>query len=158
VKDVALRTEGGPAADSPVDLVLTAHGVAIGKEQPPTTLAQALDVTMKGTRAQHRLTLVAKMNDEATLSAALAGGLDEHGKEVTYNGRVESLALTGRGAFSLAAPATLFASAERVELGDAMLRGTWGSAHFEQTRWTPKTLDFKGSSPGIEIQNLARSL
>jgi translocation and assembly module TamB len=158
VKDAVLRAEGGPAADSTVDLMLVAHGVALGKDQPPTTLAEALDVTLKGTRAQHRLTLAARMNPEATLTTTLAGGLDEHGQALAWNGRVESLALTGRGAFSLAAPATLVASAERVELGDAMVRGTWGSAHFEQTRWTPQTLDVKGASPGIEIQNLARSL
>ena len=158
VKDVALRAQAGSASDSPLDLALTAHGVALGKDQPPTPLAQSLDVALKGTRAQHRLTLAAKMNEEATLTTALAGGVDERGKALAWNGRVESLALTGRGAFSLAAPAPLAASADRVELGDAMLRGTWGSAHFEQTRWTPRTLDVKGSSPAIEIQNLARSL
>jgi translocation and assembly module TamB len=158
VKDATLRAQAGSAPDSPIDLVLAAHGVALGKDQPPTPFAQSLDVALKGTRAQHHLRLAAKMNDEATLTTALAGGLDEHGKVLAWNGHVESLALTGRGAFSRASPATLVASAERVELGDAMLRGTWGSAHFEQTRWTPKTLDVKGTSPGIEIQSLARSL
>ena len=158
VKDATLRAEAGSAPDSPLDLALTAHGVALGKDQPPTPFAQALDVALKGTRAQHRLTVAAKMNDEATLTTTLTGGLDPRAQAPAWNGRVESLALTGRGAFALAAPATLVASAERVELGDALLKGTWGSAHFEQTRWTPKTLDVKGSSPAIEIQNLARSL
>jgi translocation and assembly module TamB len=158
VKDAALRAQAGSAADSPLELALTVHGVVLGKDQPPTPFAQALDVSLKGTRASHQLNVVAKMNDEATLTTAVSGGLDEHGSALAWNGRVESLALTGRGAFALTGPATLTASAERVELGDATLRGTWGSARFQQTRWTPTTLDVQGSSPAIEIQNLARSL
>ena len=40
---------------------------------------------------------------------------------------------------------------------DAMLKGEWGEAHFNLTRWTPRTLDLKGTSAGIQVQNFARS-
>ncbi len=157
VREVKLNAQAGTRPDSPIDATLAAQGVALGKETPPTPFAETLDVTLKGTRAAHRLRLAARMNREATLTTALEGGLDERAA-LAWKGRVQSLALTGRGAFTLAAPAPLVASAERVELGDALLTGTWGEAHFLVTRWTPKTLELRGTSPRIQIQNLARSL
>jgi translocation and assembly module TamB len=98
------------------------------------------------------------MTEDTAVRALLQGGLDPHSKAPAWGGRVEALAMTGRGAFQLQSPATLQASANAVELGDARLRGEWGEAHFITTRWTPRTLDLKGTSPGIVIQNLARSL
>src|SRR5690606_28593423 len=87
-----------------------------------------------------------------------AGGIDPRAPALAWNGRLESLAMTGRGAFSLAAPATLAVSASRIELGPAALRGDRGEARLGGSRGAPRTLDLKGSSPGIQIQNLARSL
>ncbi len=158
VRTLAARIEAGADPASRIDASVNAAGVAIGKESPPTALAETLVATVQGTRAAHRLELAAKMSRENEVRAALQGGLDPRAKSLAWSGRVESLALTGRGAFALTQPATLVASAAQVELGDARLKGDWGEAHLATTRWTPRTLDVKGSSAGIQIQNLARSL
>jgi translocation and assembly module TamB len=158
MRSLSARVEAGTEPDSPIDASVQAGGVAIGKDTPPTPLAETLDATLKGTRAAHRLEVTAKMTRDNAVRAAFQGGLDPRAKEIAWSGRVESLAMTGRGAFHLAAPASLAASAARVELGEARLVGDWGETHVATLRWTPRTLDVKASSPGIQIQNLARSL
>jgi len=158
VKDVALRASAGAEPDSPVDATLQAHGVASGKETPPTALAQSLDASVKGTRLAHRLEAQAVMSSDSTLSLALKGGTPARGPALAWSGTVESLSMTGRGAFALASPARLDISRDRVELGDAVLRGNWGEARLQTTRWTPSTLDLKGSSPGLRIESLAKDL
>ncbi|MEO7742927.1 MAG: translocation/assembly module TamB domain-containing protein [Usitatibacter sp.] len=157
VRELRLRMEAGTAPDSPIDASLQAKGVALGEEKPPSPLAETFDATLKGTRAAHRIEADAAMTRDSRLRATLAGGFDPRAAELSWTGRIESLALTGRGAFALAAPTSLSASARRVELGDAQLRGEWGEARLAVTRWTPKSLELKGSSPGIQVQNLARS-
>lgn len=158
VRDLALRAQAGVAADSPIDVDVQAKGVALGKETPRQPFAESIAATMKGTRADHRVEVTAVMTQETTARVAVQGGLDPRAKTVAWNGRLTTLGMTGRGAFSLQAPASLSAAPDRVELGDARLKGEWGEAHLAVTRWTPRTLDLKGSSPGIEIQNIARSL
>jgi translocation and assembly module TamB len=158
VDDVKLDAQAGSSAASRIDAKLAAHGVAFGKESPPPPFAQAVSASIDGTRAAHTLRLDVQMTRDSRLQATLAGGLDEHARSAAWNGRVESLALGGPGSFSLVHPVALSASAQRVELGDATLRGDWGEARFEQTRWTPTTLDVVGSTPGVEIRTLARSL
>ncbi|HEX5128135.1 MAG TPA: translocation/assembly module TamB domain-containing protein, partial [Usitatibacter sp.] len=157
VRELSARLEAGVEATSPIDGTIRAKGIALGEETPPTPFAQEATVSLKGTREAHRIEATALMRRDATLRAALQGGLDPKAKSPAWNGRVESLALTGAGAFSLVQPTTLSASAERVELGDAQLKGDWGEARFMVTRWTPRTLDLKGSSAGIQVQNFARS-
>ena len=157
VADLALRVEAGAEASSPVDGEVRVGGLAMGEERPPTPIAQQAVARIKGTRIAHRLELDAKMNKDASLRLALDGGLDPKARAVAWNGRLERFALTGRGAFGLAQPAPLFLSADRIELGDALLKGDWGEARFMLTRWTPRTLDVKGTSAGIQIQNFARS-
>ena len=157
VRELALRAEAGAEPQSPIDAAIQAAGIAITTEEPAVRFAEKLDATLKGTRLDHRLAASASMTRDNTLRIALAGGLDERARDLSWKGRVEELAMTGRGAFSLASPASLEASASRIELGDATLRGEWGEARMQVARWTPRTLDLKGSSPGIQIQNLARA-
>ncbi|HUP98741.1 MAG TPA: translocation/assembly module TamB domain-containing protein [Usitatibacter sp.] len=158
VRELVARAEAGVEPDSPIDANVQAKGVAIGADNAPTPLAESAAVTLKGTRVAHRLELSAQMARQTGVRAVLAGGLDPRARALAWNGRIESLAMTGRGAFTLTAPTTLSASADAVELGDAELKGEWGEARLMVTRWTPRTLHIKGSSPGIQIQNLARSL
>ena len=158
VRELALRAEAGVEPESPIDATVQAKGVAIGRDQPPTPLAETFNATLKGTRLAHRLEAAAQMARQTNVRAVLAGGLDPKARALAWNGRVESLAMTGRGAFTLTAPATLSLAADRVELGDAALKGEWGEARLAVTRWTPRTLDIRGSSAGIQVQNLARSL
>lgn len=158
VREVSLEGEAGVEPDSPIDATLRTRGLAVGKDKPPQPLADAATVTLRGTRVAHRLELDAAMTKESSVKMRLQGGLDPRAPSLAWNGRVESLALTGPGAFALQAPAPLQVSAQRIELGDASLRGEWGEAHLVVTRWTPRTLELKGSSQAIRIQNLARSL
>ncbi|HXZ49975.1 MAG TPA: translocation/assembly module TamB domain-containing protein [Usitatibacter sp.] len=154
VRDATLRLQAGSSPASPVDATLVAHGLALGAA--PAPIAEELRAVLQGTRAANSLRLDARASAKSALSAVLRGSLDP--QAIAWNGRVESLELTGRGAFSLAAPATLAASPDRVELGEALLRGEWGEARLAATRWTPGTLEARGSSPGIRIRGLARSL
>ena len=158
VKDVTLKARAGSDPDSPIDAALLAHGVASGKETPPTSLAQSLSASVKGTRLAHRLEARAVMTQDTTVSAALQGGTPPRAKTLAWSGTVESLSMTGRGAFALVSPVRLDLSRERIELGDALLRGDWGEARLQTTRWTPATLDLKGSSPGLRIETLAQDL
>ena len=158
VGELKLNAQAGTDPDSPIDASLDARAVAVGQESPPTPVAETLHATLRGTRRQHRLEAEAVMDRRTSVSAAFQGGIDPSSKTVAWNGRVESFAMRGQGAFSLTAPATLALSASRVELGDASLRGDWGEAHLATTRWTPRTLDLKGSTPGLRIQNVSRAL
>ena len=158
VQELDARVEAGTEAQSPIDATVSAKGLAIGEDRPPTTLAQTATVSVKGTRGEHRIDLAAKMTRDNEVKLALQGGLDPKAKTPAWSGRVASLSMTGRGAFALTAPATLAVAADRVELGDARLKGDWGEAHLATTRWTPRTLDVKGSTGGIQIQNVARTL
>ena len=158
VKDVALKASAGTEPGSPIDADLVAHGVASGKETPATELAESLAASVKGTRLAHRLEARAVMNKDTTVSIALQGGTPPRAKALAWSGTIESLSMTGRGAFALTSPARLDLSRERVELGDALLRGEWGEARLQTTRWTPATLDLRGSSPGLKIESLAQDL
>jgi translocation and assembly module TamB len=157
VRELDARVEAGVEASSPIDGEVRARGIALGDDTPPTPFAQEATVRLKGTREAHRIEANAAMRRDSNLQLVLDGGLDPKAKAPAWNGRVESLRLTGAGAFSLAQPVTLAASAERIELGEALLKGEWGEARFITTRWTPRTLDLKGTSAGIQVQNFARS-
>lgn len=157
VRQASVRAQLGAQPASPLDIAVSMQGIAFGKQAAPEPFVQTLEATMRGTRTAHRLQLSARMTNDATLTTALAGGLDPRGA-LAWRGSVESMSLTGPGAFTLAAPATLEASTSRVELGDALLRGAWGEAHFEVSRWTPRRLDLRGTSSRLVIQELARSL
>ena len=147
VKEVTARAEAGVDPASRVDASVQANGVAIGKETPPTTLARDPRRLDQGNarRAPPR----ARREDEratTTCDSCSPGGLDPRARAPAWNWRIESLAMAGRGAFSLTAPATLAASAGRVELGEAALKGEWGEARLATLRWTPRTLDVGLSS------------
>jgi translocation and assembly module TamB len=152
-----LDAQAGADPQSRIDVAFSAQGVAFGKENPPPPFARSVTASLQGTRAAHTLRVDAQMTQESRLELALRGGLDP-GARLAWNGKVESLALGGPGSFSLVAPVALSASPQRVELGDATLRGDWGEARLRVTRWTPTTLDVQGDTPGVEIRTLARSL
>lgn len=157
VRELQLRGQAGVEGESPIDAALTARGVAVGTANPPTSVADTLSATLRGTRRQHRFEADVQMDRTTSVNAVLAGGVDPSAKSLAWNGRIETLAMRGQGAFSLASPAPLFISAARIELGDAQLKGDWGEAHLVATRWTPRTLDFKGTTPGLRVQGVARA-
>lgn len=157
VGELELRGQASTGPHGAMDASLHARGIAVGRETPPTPVAETLRATLRGTRREHRLEADAVMDRRTSVAATLQGGIDPSGKTLAWNGRIESLTLRGQGAFALAAPASLHVSAPRIELGDAALRGEWGDAHLAATRWTPRTLDFKGTTTGLRVQNVART-
>lgn len=157
VREASLRGEAGVAPESPIDVALDVKDLVIRREASSTHFADSIAARLKGTRAQHRLEVTTAMTKESTARLALAGGLEATAKAPAWSGRIESLAMQGPGAFALQKPASLVASAQRVEVGEAVLKGDWGQALFATTRWTPTTLELKGSSPGIEVRNVARA-
>jgi len=155
-KELTLRAEVGAEPSSPMDAALEAKGVVSGKDK--TTLAQSMSATLKGARAAHRIDVAAAMTTNQALKAALQGGLDSRAKSPEWRGSVESLAVSGPAAFTLAAPASLAVAAQQVELGDATIKAEWGEAHLAVTRWTPQRLDLKGSTSGLTVSGAARAL
>jgi translocation and assembly module TamB len=115
-------------------------------------------LALDGTRPSHRLDATATLSPRSSVHMVLQGGVDPKAADLGYNGRIETFVVTGPGALSLVAPATLAFSANSMELGDARLRGDWGEAHLETTRWVGGQFDLKGSAPTIQVRNLARSL
>ena len=157
VAELQLRAQAGTDPGSPIDGSLQARAISVGQEAPPTPVADTLNATVRGTRGQHRLEADAVLDRRTSVAAVFQGGIDAAARTIAWNGRVESFTMRGQGAFSLVAPASLSFSASRIELGDAQLRGEWGDAHLVTTRWTPRTLDFKGSTAGLRVQNVART-
>ncbi|HUQ29849.1 MAG TPA: translocation/assembly module TamB domain-containing protein [Usitatibacter sp.] len=157
VSELQLRAQAGIDPESAIDATVQARGVAMGRETPPTALAESARLTLRGTRRQHRLEADVVMDRRTSLNAALQGGIDPAAKTLAWSGRIESAAMRGQGAFALASPATLSLSAARIEVGDALVRGDWGEAHLAVTRWTPRTLDLKGTTSGLRVQGVART-
>jgi translocation and assembly module TamB len=166
VNDLQLRAKAGADPDSAIDATLDAKGVAMGAESPPTTIAETAHATLRGTRRDHRLEAEVVMDRRSTFTAAVQGGLDpaapdkairKQAASLAWSGKVETFGMRGPGSFALSSPATLSLSATRIELGDALLRGEWGEAHLATTRWTPRTLDFKGNTAGLRVQGVART-
>ena len=157
VSELQVQAKAGADPDSAIDATLQAKGVAMGDESPPTTIAETARATLRGTRREHRFEAEIVMDRRSTFTAAVQGGLDPNAKTLAWNGKVETFGMRGPGSFTLASPSALSLSAARIELGDALLRGEWGEAHLATTRWTPRTLDFKGNSTGLRVQGVART-
>jgi translocation and assembly module TamB len=158
VNELQLHAKAGADPDSAMDATLDAKGVATGEESPPTTIAETAHATLRGTRRDHRLDAEIVVDRRSTFTAAVQGGLDPAAKALAWNGKVETFAMRGLGSFALVSPAALSLSAVRIELGDALLRGEWGEAHLATTRWTPRTLEFKGNTTGLSVQRVTRTL
>ncbi len=158
VEEAQAQGRIGAEVASPVAGTLDAKGVSRSEGGELTRVASRVMARLDGTRGAHRLEVTAAIAKDADLKAAFQGGLETLQRKAVWRGRVETLELTGRSAFALAAPATLTVAADRVELGEAILRGTWGEARFLTTRWTPEAIELRGSSPGLAVRRSARAL
>jgi translocation and assembly module TamB len=159
VANLAARIEAAAEPDGRVDATVEARGVIRRDGSDAPQRIERASVAAQGTRSAHRVTVGAELARDAQLQASFVGGLEPMAPRPTWRGRVVSLAVTGgRSDFELVAPATLVAAADRVELGDASLRGEWGEARFATTRWTPQALELRGSSSGLGVRGFARAL
>ena len=100
----------------------------------------------------------AAMDPKRTAKVSVRGAIARKGDAFAWAGRVEALSVTGPGAFTLVAPATLAIARDDVDLGDATVRGDWGEAHLEVTRWAKGAFELKGSAPSVNVKNVARTL
>jgi translocation and assembly module TamB len=152
------RGEIATEANGKVDATIDARGITHRTGEAVRPLAEKATLALQGTRSVHALTLAATVTKDSDLRLALQGGLDPRAPRLLWQGNIASLALTGPSAFQLARPASLVLAADRVELGDATLKGDWGEARFAVTRWTPALIEARGSSPGLVLREAARAL
>jgi translocation and assembly module TamB len=115
-------------------------------------------VTVKGTRASHDISVEAGFPEQASVRASLAGGVTPGARLPEWRGRLETLALEGPAALSLSAPAPLVVSAQRVELGLAVLGGEPGEIRLASTVWTPAGIRTQGSSNAVVIRTIRQIL
>ena len=157
VAQLSLDAQAGVDPASPIHASLQAQGIVRGTGANASTLAQSLRAALDGTRARHKLDLDVAMTKDSTFHATLEGGEQRTGRKEAWAGQLTAFGITGPGSFSLQSPAPLYLAADRVELGDAPLRGEWGEARLALTRWTPRGIELRGSSSGVQEKSVARA-
>lgn len=147
----------GATADAPLtgDVALTGLRDADAKEP---TVSKAV-LALRGTRAAHDLRVEADLPERSGLRVLLAGALGTSAAATPeWRGRLESLETTGRFPSTLAAPAALTVSSARFELGETRIAGEWGNVDLAVTRWTPASLEARGSARGVAVRSVTRML
>ena len=132
------------------------HGLVQGGGKSVTV--ERASASIKGTRGAHEIRIEAELPDNLSARALLGGGVVPGARLPEWRGRLESLATAGRAAFALAAPAPLFLSADRIELGEALFTGEPGEVRLAFTRWTPAGIESRGSSRAVVIRTIQRIL
>jgi translocation and assembly module TamB len=155
---LAARADIATEPDGRVDAVVETQGLTRRSGTSMQALGERSTLTVQGTRSSHRATIVSTLSKDSELRANFEGGLEPRAPKPTWRGQVTALSLTGPSAFTLASPASLVAAADRIEIGDATLKGTWGEARLALTRWTPALIEARGSSPSLLVRNAARAL
>ncbi|HZZ93473.1 MAG TPA: translocation/assembly module TamB domain-containing protein [Usitatibacter sp.] len=158
VAQLVLDAQAGVDPASAIHGTLQAQGIVRGTAAASNTLAQSVHAKLDGTRAHHRLDLDVAITRDSTFHATLEGGEQRAGVKEAWAGQLTAFGITGPGSFSLQSPAPLYLGAQRVELGEAPLKGEWGEARLTLTRWTPRGIELRGSSPGIVVRTVARTL
>ncbi len=115
-------------------------------------------IVVEGTRASHEVRVAADFPERLGLRALFDGGLVAGARLPEWRGRLAFLESTGRAPLALAAPAALFVSTERIELGEARLIGDPGEVRIALLRWTPKGLETRGSVDAVDVRAVRRIL
>lgn len=150
------RFDMGAGADAAATGRVAIRSIALRGERKPAV--EEATLALAGTRGRHEARLEARFADGSAVRTLLDGGLEAGGRLPEWRGRVESLELTGPAAFALSAPAPLVVSAERVELGEAVLGGEPGEIRLLHTRWTPAGFESRGSSSAVVLRTIQRLL
>lgn len=104
----------------------------------------------EGTRGDHALRVRAAFAGNEEFVAQAQGAL---GQQMQWSGMLKTLALRGATpfAFSLVAPATLQASAQRIALGKAELRGTQARVRLAETLWSTQRIITRGDISNLTL-------
>ncbi|MEO8938049.1 MAG: translocation/assembly module TamB domain-containing protein [Burkholderiaceae bacterium] len=110
-------------------------------------LVQVADARVRGTRSAHELTVTAS-SDRFDVSAAASGGLDAGN---VWRGSVTQFASRGKVPFSLDGTTTVLASADRVEIGKAVLRFTEGRVQLDRLVSADGTIATTGTASSFPL-------
>ncbi len=138
------RLLAGSAGAIDADIALTDFREGGGAS---TSTVQSAEAHIKGTRDAHALTLIAK-SDRFDITAAAHGGLEGTN---AWRGTIDSLDSRGRVPFALSAPATLYASREKVDVGAARLKFSEGQVDLQRLTYAGGQISTAGSASGFPL-------
>ena len=156
IASVSGRVEMGSGDAGAANGLVELRGLARRDEKP--AMVERAVLAIKGTRSSHEIRLQADFAGNDSANALLDGGLVPGARLPEWRGRLESLAISGRADFALAAPASLLVSAGRVELGEALFAGEPGEIRLAVTRWSPAGFESRGSSSAVVIRTIRQAL
>lgn len=143
----ALHAQLREGRDGRFDAKLELTGVR--RSSGEAAQAEKASLSVAGTRGDHSLQGSAALGGDNLLRFAAQGALLDG---PAWQGRVDTFELAWRGQrLALARPAALAASAERVELGAAELRGASARLRLEEAHWTPAGWATRGAFSGLQV-------
>jgi len=156
IGSVAPGSEATAAFDKrALQIAVTGTGVVVPQGELKSTQIKVI-----GTLARHEGSIAAT-GDGFAIGAGFAGGLEDRQvaggqPDLAWSGTVSRLTNTGTVPLTLAAPATLSVSRERVAIGTARIAIAEGRADIERFVIDTGRIDTKGSFTGVPVTALAR--
>lgn len=143
------------------------------------TLLEGLQLSVKGTRSNHRIDAALQFDKMQQLSVLAQGGwmpiktVAAVSKKTLavpeasgWRGQVEQLSLRGVGAkvasympledLVLQAPMQVDLSSQKISIGAARLAGGFGQLAFEHLEWTPQSLSTKGKLDALPVMDVLK--
>ncbi|MDP4028977.1 MAG: translocation/assembly module TamB domain-containing protein [Gallionella sp.] len=121
----------------------------------PADLSGALDLSVEGTPMQHRLRVNADLPGGRATHLTATGALhapSPNWRDLAWQGKVETLSLSGDFPLALIAPAQLMASRARITLGAAELAFAGGRIVPAEIDWQPGRWSSRGRYTGIALR------
>lgn len=121
----------------------------------PADLSGALDLSVEGTPMQHRLRVNADLPGGRATHLTATGALhapSPNWRDLAWQGKVETLSLSGGFPLALIAPAQLMASRARITLGAAELAFAGGRIVPAEIEWQPGRWFSRGRYTGIALR------
>jgi len=156
IGSVAPGSETTAAFDSrALQIAVTGTGLGV-----PQGELRSTQIKVIGTLARHEGSIAAT-GDGFAIGAGFAGGLEDRKavgstRDLAWSGTVSRLTNTGSVPLTLAAPATLSISRDRVAIGTARIAIADGRADIERFVIDTGRIDTMGSFTGVPVTALAR--
>lgn len=118
------------------------------------TLQGALDLSLEGTAARHRLRARGALAAGRQFDVQAEGGLQaaRSWRDASWQGKLDTLSLQGDLALALNAPAQLTAGRQRVLLGPAQLALAGGRVDVDELAWQPGRWSSRGRFSGLGLR------